>query len=321
MKTNLKRVAILTLFVQLIVNGTSISHAVTLEEVENTENGKPCQVVIQTAQEQDDSPQPSYFARLLGGLWGRDPGKFNTVSLPMKLLFLAASPLAVMAQGYCPQKVDGTAICHLSSSASYLVDCSYTCNSGKTLTLPHSLVSQSSFRIDDIAGHLVPSCSGAFQKRLDLAQREMADAQTRIKNAKLELEAGERDLQRAQASHRVVSQEAASVSSSSQSCPEPKGWQWRLPLPGSASETCGNTILRKDTHVCTYLTQCKKIDGKTTEQNTVTVFRGASDCLVDGTSTLRQENCDGVLRPRQSWESDRQCANKATAQRRGRSEL
>jgi|GEM_PF-5586706 len=266
------------------------------------------------------SREPSWCDRFLSGLFNVSAEGFRNRSFVTKVVFLLASPLAVMAQGgHCPQTLGGTGYCRLSSSYSYLADCPYSC-SGQVATFPQSLASQYPFRVDNIAGHLIASCSSNLQTRYDESQRSIARATETVSTLERQLVQARRDLEIENQKAKMVEQDAATASSSSLSCPQPKGMNNKLPLPGSASESCEDTTVVEFSNTCDYTTQCKRLNG-TKKRNKVSIHKGAPDCRVDGTSTQRQENCDGQLKPRNSWESDTQCQYKATAERQGKDEL
>lgn len=322
MKKSLKNIAILTLFAQFIVICTPVSRCYAMEDDSVSRSTKVRAVpnpssLDARSEKKPVIKNPSRIDWLLGGLWGVSANRFSARSLLTKAIFLFVSPLSVMAQGGCRPNIKGTASCQRLGSTYYSSsECGYSCG-GSALTLPLTLAEQYSLRVDLIGGHLVTSCSGALQTKYQQAQADVTGAQEAIQRARRTLEQAERDLEAARQKAHEVEKQAATAASTSQTCPKPEGLKKQLPLPGSASQSCEDTTVTESSHQCTYSTHCKKLDGTTKTPNTVKVYKTAPDCRVDGTSTQRQENCNGALRPRQ-YGGDAQCTNKEKAEEESR---
>ncbi|OYZ37925.1 MAG: hypothetical protein B7Y25_02835 [Alphaproteobacteria bacterium 16-39-46] len=243
----------------------------------------------------------------------------------------------------CPITLSGTALCELNPSSSSTSYCSYVCGAGESFMTTPSLGNHPLFHVDDIDGKLVSSCTKDLQTKyresrediryyrghveeiggrfkdakgaLEEAQKNFEVAQHRLRAAEREFSSYKNDFERIQTLLEKTEKKATSVKEEfsrfllpHDKCPDPAGKEKSLPLPGSASLSCKDTRLSEFSGECSYLTYCFKLDGGK-QLNRISVYQGSPDCRVDGTTTQHQENCNGVLVPRRSGESDTQCKN------------
>ena len=311
MKPFLKNISIVSTCVHLAMCLAPYSPAYAMEEDEH------CAARISTAR------KPSWGDRLLAGIYASTPERFAEASSCTKFIFLLVAPVGVLAH-LCHSELSGTSHCRINTQLSTYDHCRFQCSEG-SLNLPMALAMHSSLRADTIDGNVVTTCSDVLYNKYDGNQgakkRNQADKirnqdeKARAKQALKDAEERESILQELE---KALEKEAQAIkdevkrASRSGSCSQPIGYSQKLPVPGSAADTCFDTTLRESADTCSYTTQCLDLAGKK-KLNVVDVFKGNPDCKIDGTSTSLQENCNGKLRSRGFGESDAQCKDEKTA--------